>query len=100
MLQPLPASARRQPGALATLGRGGAGAGARTRPADPAVDRLFGVPLVPCDGARELRRHATGGADERALRQRQGPSRGTPRSRPHTPTPQPVGTPTVVVPAL
>ncbi len=70
--QPLPAPARRQPRRLVPLGRGGALPRPRRRPADPALDRLRRLPLVPCDGARVVRGRVDGGGDERALRQRQG----------------------------
>ena len=55
------------------------------RQADPAVDRLFGLPLVPRDGARIVRGPRDRGADERAVREHQGRSRGAPRPRPHLP---------------
>ena len=50
--------------------------------ADPALDRLLRLPLVPRHGARELRGPRHRRADERALRQHQGRSRGAagPRS--------------------
>ena len=54
---------------------------ARARPADPALDRLLGLPLVPRDGARELRGPGDRRADERALRLDQGRPRGAPRPR-------------------
>ena len=79
--QPLPAAARRQPGRLVSLGRGGAGARQRGGPADPPLDRLLGLPLVPRDGARVLREPGDRRLHERALRQRQGRSRGAPRPR-------------------
>ena len=50
-------------------------------PADPALGRLLGLPLVPRDGARVLRGRRDGGLHERALRQRQGRPRGAPRRR-------------------
>ena len=49
--------------------------------ADPALDRLRGLPLVPCDGARVVRGPGDRRADERALRQHQGGPRGAPRPR-------------------
>ena len=79
--QPLPAPARRQPGRLVPVGRGGARPRARRGPADPALDRLRRLPLVPRDGARVVRGRVDGGGDERALRQRQGRPRGAPRPR-------------------
>ena len=55
---------------------------ARARgPADPALGRLQRLPLVPRDGARVVRERGDGGADERALRQRQGRPRGAARRR-------------------
>ena len=53
--------------------------------ADPAVDRLLGLPLVPRDGARVVRGRGDRRADERAVRQHQGRSRGAARPRPHLP---------------
>ena len=56
-----------------------------TRPgggqADPALGRLFRLPLVPRDGARVLRGPRDRGLHERALRQRQGRPRGATRRR-------------------
>ena len=49
--------------------------------ADPALGRLQRLPLVPRDGARVVRERGHGGADERALRQRQGRPRGAARRR-------------------
>ena len=66
-----------RPWGAAALARGGRG-----RQADHAVDRLRRVPLVPRHGARILRGPADRRADERAVRQHQGGSRGTPRHRP------------------
>ena len=79
--QPVPAPARRQPGRLVPLGRRGADPRAGGGPADPALDRLRRLPLVPRDGARVLRGRVDRGCDERALRQRQGRPRGAPRPR-------------------
>ena len=77
--EPVPAPARHEPRGLVPLGRGGA----RTRPhagqADPAVDRVRGLPLVPRDGARVVRGPGDRGPDERALRLDQGRPRGAPR---------------------
>ena len=81
--QPLPAPAPRQPGRLVPVGRGGAGPGARGGPADPALGRLLGLPLVPRDGARVLRGPGDRRLHERALRQRQGRPRGAARRRRH-----------------
>jgi hypothetical protein len=58
---------------------------ARRKPADPAVDRLFGLPLVPCHGARILRGRGGGGGDEPPVREHQGRPRGAPRPRPDLP---------------
>ena len=79
--EPLPAPARRQPGRLVPVGRRGVRAGARRGQADPALGRLQRVPLVPRDGARVVRGPGDRGADERALRQRQGRPRGAARRR-------------------
>ena len=49
--------------------------------ADLPLDRLLGLPLVPRDGARELRERGDRAADERALRQHQGRPRGAARPR-------------------
>ena len=78
----LSAAARRQPRALAPLGAGGAGRGASGKQADPALDRLRRLPLVPRHGARILRGPGDRGADERAVRQHQGRPRGTAGHRP------------------
>ena len=79
--EPVPAPARREPGRLVPVGRRGARAGRRRGPADPALGRLQRLPLVPRDGARVVRGRGDGGADERALRQRQGRPRGAARRR-------------------
>ena len=79
--QPLPAPARRQPGRLVPVGRGGARARPRRGQADPALDRLRRLPLVPRDGARVVRERRDRGVDERALRQHQGRPRGAARPR-------------------
>ena len=50
---------------------------------DPALDRLRRLPLVPRDGARIVRERRHRQADERALRQREGRSRGAAGHRPH-----------------
>ena len=63
------------------MGRGGARPCAGRGPADPALDRLLGLPLVPRDGARVVRGRSHGPAHERALRQREGRPRGTARPR-------------------
>ena len=51
------------------------------RPADPALDRLLGLPLVPRHGARVVRGPRDGRADEPALREHQGRPRGAARPR-------------------
>ena len=51
--------------------------------ADPRLDRLLGLPLVPRDGARVVRGSADGRGDERALRVHQGRPRGAARRRRH-----------------
>ncbi len=61
------------------MGGGGARARPRRGPADPALDRLRRLPLVPRDGARVVRGRGDRRADERALRQRQGRPRGAAR---------------------
>ncbi len=81
--QPLPASAHGQSRGLVSLGTGGAGARRGRGQADPAQRGLFGVPLVPRDGARVVRRSRYRGADERTVRQHQGGSRGAARHRRH-----------------
>src|SRR5512146_2974440 len=48
--QPLPAAAQGQSGSLAALGRGGFRSREEGRQADPPLDRLRRLPLVPCDG--------------------------------------------------
>ena len=63
-------------------GPAGARRGQAEQQADPALDRLRRLPLVPCDGARELRGRADRGGDERPVRQHQGRSRGAARHRP------------------
>ena len=70
-----------QPRRLAAVGRGGAAPRARERPPAARLDRLLGVPLVPRHGARVLRGRRDRGADERALRLREGRPRGAPRRR-------------------
>ena len=51
--------------------------------ADPPLDRLLRLPLVPRDGARVLRGPRDRCLHERALRADQGRSRGAPRRRRH-----------------
>ena len=66
---------------LVSLGRGSARARARQRQAGPAVDRLFGLPLVSRHGARIVRGSGDRGAHERAVREHQGRSRRAARHR-------------------
>ena len=63
------------------VGAGSARSGTPRGQADTALHRLFGLPLVPRHGARVIRGRAHRAADERAVRQHQGRSRGTPRYR-------------------
>ena len=63
------------------MGRGGAGPRPGRGEADPRLDRLRRLPLVPRDGARVLRGPRGRGADERALRLHQGRPRGAPGRR-------------------
>ncbi len=77
----VPAPAQGQPGGLVPLGRGGACARTRGAAADPALDRLLGLPLVPRDGARVVRGPGDGRAYERALRLHQARPRGAPGPR-------------------
>ena len=61
-------AAREQSGGLASLGTRGASERGERRPADLFVDRLFGLPLVPRDGAREFRESSRSpAAHERAF---------------------------------
>ena len=85
----LPPPARGEPRRLAPVGPRGAGEGEAGGQADPPLDRLRGLPLVPRHGARELRGRGDRGADERALRQRQGRPGGAARSRPDLPARHP-----------
>src|SRR5262245_9355972 len=75
-VEPLPAAARPQPGGLVPVGPGGPGASPRAGPPHLPERWLLGLPLVPRDGARELRGRGNGHDPERALRQHQGRSRG------------------------
>ena len=63
------------------MGRRGAAQRARGGQADPALDRLCRLPLVPRDGARVLRGRAHRARDERELRLHQGRPRGAARPR-------------------
>ena len=53
--EPVPPAARRQPRGLVPVGRGGAIARPRRGQADPALDRVRRLPLVPRHGARVVR---------------------------------------------
>ena len=79
--QPVPAPARRQPGALAAVDARGAGRGGVAGRADPAVDRIRGLPLVPRDGPRVVRGRPGRRGDERRVRLHQGRPRGAARPR-------------------
>ena len=79
--EPVPPPARAEPGRLVPVGRRGARPRARGGQADPALDRLRRLPLVPRDGARVVRGRANRRADERALRLDQGRPRGAARPR-------------------
>src|SRR4051812_11785936 len=74
-------SARGQPRGLVPVGRGGVRRRARAGPAAAGLDRLRGVPLVPCDGARVVRGSGGRFADERLVRLREGRPRGAPGRR-------------------
>ena len=78
----LSAAAPAQSGGLVAMGTGGAGGGPAHQQADPALGRLRRLPLVPRDGARELRGRSHRRGDERAVRQHQSRSRGAARHRP------------------
>ena len=79
---PVSPPAQGQPGGLVPVGRRGVRARPRRGQADLPVDRLLDVPLVPRDGARELREPAGRRGAQRALRLDQGRSRGAARRRP------------------
>ena len=83
--QPLSPAARRQPGALAGLGRRRPRPGTHREQAGAAVDRLCRVPLVPRHGPRELRGPGHRRGDEPQLHPDQGRPRGAPRPRCHLP---------------
>ena len=61
------------------VGRRGLRAGPGRGQADPVVDRLLGVSLVPRHGPRVVRGRGHRRAHERALREREGRPRGTAR---------------------
>ncbi len=63
------------------MGRRGARGGEGSGQADPALGRLFGVPLVSRDGARVVRGRGHREAHERAVREHEGRSRGAAGSR-------------------
>ena len=65
------------------VGPRGPGAGPGRGQADPALDRLRGLPLVPRDGARVVRGRRDGRPDEPRLRLRQGRPRGAARPGRH-----------------
>ena len=79
--QPLSSPTRRQPGRLAPVGSGGAGARWLGEQIHPTLRRVFGLPLVPCHGPWVLRGRDDRGAHERALREHQGGPRRAARSR-------------------
>ena len=81
----VPPAARGQPGGLVRLGGRGAAAGAGRAAAHPPLHRLLGLPLVPRDGPRVLRGPGHRGADERALREREGGPGGAARPGPDLP---------------
>ena len=66
---------------IGTLGARGACRGQAEQKPIFSVDRLLGLPLVPRDGARELRERGDRRAHERALRLHQGRSRRATRPR-------------------
>src|SRR6476619_7283489 len=63
------------------MGRGGLERGKDLQQTDPAEHRLLGLPLVPCDGPRELRGSRNRRVDEPRLRQHHSGSRRAARSR-------------------
>ncbi len=79
--EPVPAGARRQSRRLVPLGRGRVRRGTRTRRARARLHRLRHVPLVPRHGAGELQRSGDRPHAQRALRRREGGSRGASRRR-------------------
>jgi hypothetical protein len=76
----VPPAARAQPGRLVPVGRRGIRRGTSPQQARPALDRILVLSLVPRHGAGMLRRRRHRGADERALREHQGRSRGAART--------------------
>src|SRR6266571_5188137 len=75
--QSLSPAARGESRRLASLGRRGALPRARGGQADPALGRIFRLPLVPRHGARVLRGPGSGRGDESPVRERQGGPGGT-----------------------
>src|SRR4051812_24131201 len=65
----VPVAACTQSGRLVRVGRGGARRGKARRQADLAQRGLFGLSLVPRDGARVLRERSDRADDESALRE-------------------------------
>src|SRR5690606_2023636 len=72
------------------MGRGSPGTRPLERAADPAVDRIFRLPLVPRHGPRVLRGPRYGSVDEPALRQHQGRPGRAAGYRPDIPDSAPV----------
>ena len=79
--EPLSSAARRQPGRLVPVGRGGVRPSAHGGQADLSLDRLFDVPLVSRDGARVVREPGDCRRPEQRLRLDQGRSRRAARRR-------------------
>ena len=85
---------RPQPGKLATVVGRSVGRSPGTGQTGHREHRLQRLPLVPCDGARDVRGQRGRGVHERTLHQHQGRSRRTPgrgrglhdRSAAHDPT--------------
>ena len=77
----LPPAARDNPVDWYPWGDEALAARARRGPADPALDRLLRLPLVPRDGARVVRGRGDRRVHERALRLRQARPRGAARPR-------------------
>ncbi len=77
----LPPAARAQSGRLVSVGRGGFRESAEREQADLPLRRLFHLPLVPRDGARELRERGDRAVAERQFCQHQSRSRRAARHR-------------------
>ncbi len=73
---PLPPATRAQPCGLVSVGRGGVRQGPGGGQAGLSLDRLFGMPLVPRDGAGVVRGRGGRGDSQRELRRHQSRSRG------------------------